>query len=99
MGCRLRSAPLLGMLRSLPPEGHDSSLEVEVWICVACDPLIAFCADNLLDLLVDEVVEGVNVLLDESAHLQSVSEFLNNATAFTAQVSPPGSLHKCNFQT
>ena len=67
--------------------GHDSSLEVEVRICVACDLLVAFCADNLLDLLVYEVVEGVDVLLDQAAHLQSVSRFISTVNSSVSSCS------------
>ena len=47
----------------------EGSLEEEVGISVACDLLIALGMHNLFDLMVDEVVEGVDVLLHQPPHL------------------------------
>ena len=52
------------------------SLEEKVGVCVAGDLLIALGVDDLLDLLVDEVIKGVDMLLHQSSHLQSVHHAL-----------------------
>ena len=60
--------------QTLPPlqtEGdREGSPEEEVGVSVACDLFIALSMHNLLDLMVDEVVEGVDVLLHQPPHLQ-----------------------------
>lgn len=47
----------------------QGSLEEEVGVSVAGDLLIALCTHNLLDLMVDEVIEGVDVLLHQASDL------------------------------
>ena len=49
---------------------HACTPEVEVWVDIASDLLVALGMNNLLELPCDEVVEGVNVLLDKASDLQ-----------------------------
>lgn len=44
-------------------------LEIEVRIDIGRDFFVCLRVDNLLDLTIDEIVEGVNVLFDETFHL------------------------------
>ncbi len=50
--------------------GAAGAPEVEVGVAVAGDLLVALGAHNLLDLLVDEVVEGVDVLAHQAPDLR-----------------------------
>ena len=45
--------------------GLRTSLQEPVGVCLARDLVVVFCTNNLLDLMVYEVVEGVDVLLDQ----------------------------------
>jgi hypothetical protein len=52
--------------------GAASAPEVEVGVAVAGDLLVALGAHDLLDLLVDEVVEGVDVLAHQAPDLREL---------------------------
>ena len=56
-------------LRSSQQHRLTPLLEVEVGVSVAGDLLVALGMHDLLDLVVDEVVEGVDVLLHQAPHL------------------------------
>ena len=44
-------------------------LEVEVWVCVTCDPLISLGVNDLFNVAGDEVIERVDMLLHQTPDL------------------------------
>ena len=55
---------------------HNQTLFLDIQSRVRIGENRVICSHNITDLMVDKVVEGVNVLLDEALHLDSAARYV-----------------------